>query len=91
MLEEFNLLQQHMRTYIKNELSGSQIVKYIDDFVSNDFADRLTDELYRKLMDLQDKVAFYVPTPEERKEHSSYFGDEKLRTLITQFLKETTH
>lgn len=91
MLEKFSLLQQHMKTYINNELSGSQIVKYIDDFVSNDFADSLTDELYKKLMDLQDNVAFYVPTPEKRKEHSSYFGDEKLRTLITHFLKETTH
>lgn len=90
-MEKFVLLEEQMKSYINSEVSGNEIVKYIDDFISNDFADNLTDELYRKLMDLQDNVAFYVPTPEERKKHSSYFGDEKLRTLITQFLRETTH
>ncbi len=85
-MEKFILLQEQMKSFINNELSGHEIVKSIDDFVSNDYAHGITEELYRKILDLQDCVAFYVSDPDIRKEHKSYFGDEKLRTLILKFL-----
>lgn len=90
MIEEFGLLQDQMKRYINNALSGNEIVVIIDDFVSNDYACNLSKELYEKVMNLQNNVAFYVSDPKMRAEYSSYFGDERLRTLIIQFLKETS-
>lgn len=49
MIEEWFLLQDQMKGYTNNVLSGSEIVKVIDDFVSNDHVYSLPENMYKSL------------------------------------------
>lgn len=87
MTPEFLILKKNMNDFLNKKITGDQIVYMIDIFVSNDHVYALSKDLCEKILDLQDKVAFYTSDPVARTEHVLYFDDDKLRVLIMQFLQ----
>lgn len=76
-----------MQQHLEGKISGADIVRAIDDFVANDHVYRLPEEICKRVLSLQDNVAFYVESPVERKEYPAYFGGEKLKEIVFLFLK----
>lgn len=87
MTSAFRTLSENMTRFLANEISGAEIVSAIDRFVSDDKVYELPEDACKKVLKLQDEVAFYVADKDMRKEHESYFGDDRLRNIISKFLK----
>jgi hypothetical protein len=91
MTEELSKLIDAMKQYLRGEIRGSEIVKTIDNFVSDDFSHDLPDELNRVVMSLQDRAAMYVAQKEKRAEYEGYIGDGQLKTIVASALDRLQH
>lgn len=75
---------------IEDALSGKRplddIVKLVDDAVSSDAVYDYTDNTQRLVLELQDNLAFYVENDEARRECEEYYGKDKLRMYLLEFM-----
>jgi len=86
MTEAFENLLRNMSLYLAGLRSAPQIVRDIDDFVSDDHVYQLSENDGKAVHVLQDSTALYVHDPVMRLEHNGYFGDHELQGLIREFL-----
>ncbi len=86
MTEAFENLLRNMSLYLADSRAAPQIVRDIDDFVSDDHVYELPENDAKTIHALQDSTALYVCDPVARREDPNYIGDHELQGLIREFL-----
>lgn len=83
---DVSLLIDIADAYLSKRLSGTELVRRIDDLVSNDIFATLPEEIADLLDEFQDEISLYVRDAETKKEASSvYFCDDELMDKVTEF------
>jgi len=77
------------KSYLDGRLSGRELVRGVDDLVSQGYA-QLFDSATNTLIDeFQDQLALYVPDEETKREAPGvYFCEDQLITKVQQFLNK---
>jgi len=86
MSSKFASVLAAMHAYLRREVSGSELVQAINNFVSSDAVYDMDDATQRQILELQDTFAFYVQDQVKRREHPSYIGEPELEKIIRAFV-----
>jgi hypothetical protein len=82
-----NFILKTIYALLKDFLSGvipakEMIMKYDSIMTSPDFPWESSIPIFQELDRFQDVLSLYVDNPDWRKEHESYYGEDKLRVLV---------
>lgn len=86
MTQSFPVILDLLAGYLKGTIPGQEVVRVIDQFVSEDKVYELTEPLSKAVLDLQDQTALYVHDVTQRSEYPAYIGDDELRAIILRFV-----
>ena len=84
-----NILIKKIKDTVNRQISPVEFTQWYEDWFSDEVEEQSVDKIvYIVLENLYNDIGYFEPNKEIRKEHSSYYGVEKLIEKLIDTLKE---